>query len=49
MNNVQMGLMALMACLGLGLMINSMVNPSKENKDAAMKMANAPVAPGARK
>jgi hypothetical protein len=37
MNNIQ---------LGLGLTINSMVNPSK---DAAMKMANAPVAPGARK
>jgi hypothetical protein len=35
MNNVQ-----------LGLMINSMVNPSKENMDAAMDMANAP---GARK
>jgi hypothetical protein len=46
---IQMGLMALMGCLGLGLMINAVVNPTKDNKDAVMKTAQAPIAPGARR
>ena len=49
MNNLQLGLMTIMACLGLGLMINAIINPTTENKDAVMKMNQAPVAPGARR
>lgn len=47
-NSIKMGLMVIMAILGLGLMINAMVNPTKENKAAVMKTAQAPIAAGAR-
>jgi len=48
-DQMQVALMALMGCLGLGLMINAVVNPTKDNKDAVMKTAQAPIAPGARR
>lgn len=49
MNSLQLGLLTLMACVGLGLMINAVVNPTKENKDTAMKMNQSTIAPGARR
>lgn len=47
MNSMQLGLLTLIACVGLGLMINAVVNPTKENKDTAMNQST--VAPGARR
>ena len=37
--NVKIGFMVLMACLGFGLAINAVVNPTAENKAASKKPA----------
>lgn len=40
---MQLGLLTLIACVGLGLIINAVVNPTKENKNQST------IAPGARR
>ena len=48
-DQMQVALMVIMGCLGLSLMINAVVNPTKENKDAVKMAGSAPIAVGARR